>query len=72
MVRWRKDGRELYYVAADSMLMAVPVSGGNDGQALNLGTPVPLFRTRLAKGSRITGQPQYAVLPDGRFLLLRK
>ena len=51
------------------MLMAVPVTGSNDGQALNLGTPVPLFRTRLATGSNITGGPQWAVMPDGRFLM---
>ena len=69
MVRWRKDGRELYYIAADSTLMAVPVSGGTGSQPLNVGTPVSLFRTRLAKGSNITGSPQYAVMPDGRFLL---
>lgn len=69
MVRWRKDGKELYYVAADSTLVAVPVSGGTDSQPLNVGKPVPLFHTRLAKGSNITGSPQYAVMPDGRFLL---
>jgi hypothetical protein len=35
---------------------------------------VPLFATRLASGSGITGvgvlpKPQYAVAPDGRFLM---
>jgi dipeptidyl aminopeptidase/acylaminoacyl peptidase len=36
--QWRRDGRELFYVANDGMLMAVPVTA--DGV---VGRPVPLF-----------------------------
>lgn len=69
-VRWRRDGRELYYLAPDGRLMAVSVAPGPDGKTLNLGVPVPLFQTRLATGANVVpGRPQYAVAPDGRFLL---
>ena len=39
--RWRRDGRELYYVAADGTLMAVPVTLG--AGTLQVGSPVRLF-----------------------------
>ena len=45
---------------------------GADKQTLETSPPVPLFATRLASGSGITGvvtKPQYAVAPDGRFLM---
>jgi Tol biopolymer transport system component len=69
-VRWRRDGRELYYVAPDGLLMAVSVAVSADGKSVNLGVPVSLFQTRLATGSNVVpGRPQYAIAPDGRFLL---
>jgi len=68
--RWRRDGKELYYVAPDARLMAVPVAVSPDGKTLDLGVPAPLFRTRLASGAGVTaGRPEYAVAPDGRFLM---
>jgi eukaryotic-like serine/threonine-protein kinase len=72
--RWRRDGKELFYVAADGQLMAVPISVGANPQALQAGAPVPLFATRLASGGNIftagyAAKPQYAVATDGRFLM---
>ena len=69
--RWRLDGRELFYVAPDVRLMAVPIGVGADTRTLERGVPVPLFRTRLASGASISGlsKPQYAVAADGRFLM---
>jgi Tol biopolymer transport system component len=68
--RWRHDGKELYYVAPDARLMAVPMAVSPDGKTLDLGVPAPLFRTRLASGTGvIPGRPEYAVAPDGRFLM---
>jgi eukaryotic-like serine/threonine-protein kinase len=68
--RWSRDGRELYFVGPDARLMATPVRTSADGKTLDLGTPVPLFRPRLASGSGATpGRAQYAVAPDGRFLV---
>jgi Tol biopolymer transport system component len=60
---WRRDGKELFYVAADSKLMAVPVK---IGAAFEPETPRPLFETRL----RNDPSRHYDVSPDGqRFLL---
>ena len=39
--RWRRDGRELFYVAPDGRLAAVPM---RPGASLEAGSPVPLFR----------------------------
>lgn len=66
--RWRRDGRELFFVAPDGRLMAVPmrVIGGS---SVEPGLPVPMFDARLNAASS-GSEPQYAVSPDGqRFLL---
>jgi Tol biopolymer transport system component len=67
--RWRRDGKELFYFAPDSTLMAVPVTGGSTFQ---LGVPKALFRTTVLGGTG--GGPgsswRYDVSPDGqRFLI---
>jgi dipeptidyl aminopeptidase/acylaminoacyl peptidase len=71
--RWRPDGKELFYIAPDARLMAAPIAIGADRQTLDVGAPVPLFRTRLASGANIPvgsqSKPQYAVASDGRFLM---
>ena len=71
--RWRLDGKELFYLAADGRLMAVSIAVGVDAPDLKVGTAVPLFRTRLASGSNIPSgvlsKPQYAVAANGRFLM---
>jgi Tol biopolymer transport system component len=38
--RWRRDGRELFYISADQRLIAVPISAGT---GLQVGKPQPLF-----------------------------
>jgi eukaryotic-like serine/threonine-protein kinase len=58
--RWRRDGKELYYIAPDRKMMAVPVTLGPPFEP---GVAVPLFETRT------TGFFPYDVSPDGRFLL---
>jgi WD40-like Beta Propeller Repeat len=75
--RWRKDGKELYYVAPDGTLMAVSISTtstgslGTTGRAPELGAPVALFQPRIRYGGTlpIGISWQYAVAPDGRFLI---
>ena len=66
MPRWRADGNELFYLAANNKLMAVPVkTNGNDFEA---GNPQPLFDARIAPG--VTGATGYSVTRDGqRFLV---
>lgn len=53
--------------------MAVPIGVAPDGRSLETGAAVPLFTTRLANGMNvypaIGTKPQYAVAPDGRFLM---
>jgi Tol biopolymer transport system component len=69
-VRWRHDGKELFYLAPDQRLMAVPIAVAADGQTLTGGEPAALFMTHLAQGAAITGtRSQYAVAADGRFLM---
>jgi eukaryotic-like serine/threonine-protein kinase len=66
--RWRADGKELYFIAPDSKLMAVPVNGSS--AAFEAGTPVALFQTRISGGGALPpNRPQYAVSRDGRFLI---
>jgi Tol biopolymer transport system component len=67
MPRWRADGKELYYRAADGRLMAVPINTGS-GSSFQNGTPQPLFGSLPIAGTlnRFT----YAPSPDGqRFLV---
>jgi hypothetical protein len=63
---WRGDGRELFFLAPDRKLMAVPVT---PGATFARGMPSALFETRM----RPTYPPYpvtYDVTPDGqRFLL---
>ncbi|HEY3124050.1 MAG TPA: hypothetical protein VGK70_08280, partial [Thermoanaerobaculia bacterium] len=62
--RWRRDGKELYYIAPDNALMAVEVATGSGFAA---GTPKALFRTRIKS---LDLGFQYDVSPDGnRFLI---
>jgi Tol biopolymer transport system component len=68
--RWRRDGKELFYIGLDSRLMAVAVSTDARGQ-IQVTAPTPLFLTRPA-GGPIPGvqKQQYVVAADGqRFLV---
>ena len=72
--RWRRDGRELFYVAPDGKMMAVVMRMGPEARAMNPSSPIALFSTQLASGGGILpggfrSRAQYAVAPDGRFLL---
>ena len=55
--RWRGDGKELYYCATNSMLMAVTVN--TDADVFQMGETTPLFQTSLDPGST------YDVSDDG-------
>ncbi len=61
--RWRKDSKELFYIAPDRTLMSVQLA--SDDKTFEHSAPEPLFETR-AVGSGFT----YAVSPNGeRFLM---
>src|SRR5262245_52013714 len=62
--RWRRDGRELFYYAADGKLMAAPVKSG---ESFEVGAAVSLFEFRAGTLPLI---PPYVVTGDGqRFLI---
>jgi eukaryotic-like serine/threonine-protein kinase len=62
--RWRRDGKELFYLASDSQLMSTEVNG--KGVAFEIGAVRPLFRTRAAAPALT-----YDVTADGqRFLVI--
>ena len=58
-----------YYIPPDGRLMAASIASRADAQAPEIGPPVALFAARLATRSNVASKPQYAVAPDGRFLL---
>jgi eukaryotic-like serine/threonine-protein kinase len=67
--RWRRDGKELFYIAPDNRLVAVAIQLPPRGHTPSFGAPVALFSTDLA--SRGAPKHQYAVAADGqRFLMI--
>jgi hypothetical protein len=63
--RWRRDGRELFYLSRDGALTAVNIRAG---KALDIDRPKPLFQTH-GPTSRNLGYT-YDVTADGqRFLI---
>jgi len=56
--RWRADGRELFFVSRDGMMMAVSIEGRPQ---IQLASARPLFHIQRAS--------DYAVSPNGQFLV---
>ncbi len=69
-VRWRPDGRELFYLTLDSrQLVAVAVGFGGDG-GLVLGTGAQLFAMNVGHVLNAGPTPEYVPSADGqRFLI---
>jgi serine/threonine protein kinase/Tol biopolymer transport system component len=65
---WRRDGKELFFLAADRFLMSVSVKSG---PSLDVSSPAPLFETKMSTVVNNTMvRNQYAVFQDGqRFLI---
>ena len=65
--KWRKDGKELFYVSADGKMMAVAVTTGSNFKA---GAPVALFQTHRRQPVSAQDFASYDVSGDGqRFLI---
>jgi eukaryotic-like serine/threonine-protein kinase len=65
--RWRRDGRELYYIAPDGWLMAAAIVA--NGATIEPGAPTMLFDPRIVNGGTYAARLQYAVAADGGFLV---
>jgi Tol biopolymer transport system component len=66
--RWRKDGRELFFVAKDQRLMALAVE--ESGEVLRLGPARPLFRMPFGPVAGLATRAGYDVTRDGqRFII---
>jgi Tol biopolymer transport system component len=62
--RWRRDGKELFYISADNKIMAAEVK--SEGSSFGIGAVKPLFETRVYR-STFGG---YDVSADGqRFII---
>jgi hypothetical protein len=65
--RWRRDGKELYFIAPDKKVMAVAMKLG---ATLETGAPKELFVSRISSFSSSVLGYNYAVSGDGqRFLI---
>jgi hypothetical protein len=66
--RWRRDGKELFYISPDLKLMSVDVTRG---AKLVFGPPRELFQTRISLGGTLAYRMlRYDVTRDGqRFLI---
>jgi len=64
--RWRRDGREIYYIAPDSKMMAAAIQF--DGRSLRAATPKVLFQTRIDSIER--SPHEYDVTADGQKFLI--
>ena len=66
---WRGDGKELYYLGADSTMMAVDI---NAGETLDVGVPKPLFKTELPLGPLVGSERNFeTVSQDGQRFLIK-
>jgi Tol biopolymer transport system component len=66
--RWRRNGKELFYISPDWKMMAVNVS---TSAAFHAGTPQPLFNTEMVDTGIRTGPMSWDIAPDGnRFLII--
>jgi serine/threonine protein kinase/Tol biopolymer transport system component len=67
--RWSGDGRELYFVAPDTRMMAARIHA--TATALHADVPVPLFATQKLGGGQnvIAHGHQYDVTRGGKFLI---
>ena len=63
--KWRRDGRELFYLSAASRVMSVPIK--QDALKLDVGVPVALFES----GSFRPGYDDYAPSGDGQRFLVK-
>lgn len=68
MPRWRRDGKELFYISPDWKMMAVDV---DTQPTFRSGTPHALFDTEMVDTGIRNGPMSWDIAPDGkRFLII--
>ena len=67
-VQWGTDQKELFYIAPDNRLMAVPIRLASDPLSVQSDAPVALFATHLGGAWQAPPGREY-VFRDGRFLM---
>jgi len=65
--RWRRDGKELFYISADSKMMAVEVS---TAPVFKAGVPKVLFPAPIFGGGNTNNVTRYDVTADGKKFLI--
>jgi hypothetical protein len=65
--RWRRDGKELFYIASDGTLMGVEVTTSPVFQVLNRHA---LFDPQISGGGSVQFVFRYDVAPDGHHFLV--
>jgi serine/threonine protein kinase/Tol biopolymer transport system component len=69
-VRWKADGRELFYLGRANTLLAVPIRLGAANQPPVIGAAVALFTLPFFSENASTfSRQQYVVAPDGNHFL---
>jgi serine/threonine protein kinase len=70
--RWRRDGRELFYVTLDGRLAAVPIQLNQSREGIDISAPAILFSAAIGGAIQGMDRHQYIASGDGqRFLLNR-
>jgi hypothetical protein len=62
-----RDGKELFFISADSQMMALDVA---TRPVFQFGNPHPLFQTDIIDSRIRTGPMSWGIAPDGRFLMI--
>jgi Tol biopolymer transport system component len=65
--RWRRDGEELFYISADSKMMAVNVT---TSPTFKVGIPKVLFSVPIWGGGSVQNVTRYDVTADGKKFLI--
>jgi serine/threonine protein kinase/Tol biopolymer transport system component len=70
--RWRRDGRELFYLSPDGTLVAISVPTAQSGPLFRPGSSVPLFKTRhtFSSADFQPWDPTYLPGTDGQRILV--
>ena len=69
-VRWNPRGTELFYVAADDRLMAVPIRVPANATTVEVGKPLWMSGTNMGGAIPTANRHAYMVAPDGQSFVI--